>query len=151
MRAEILGSFARAEEVFVRALSLLERWTRLSGRRDSTVEWVPTVDISETDGEYLLKSRLLAVRNEGVRVAYHNGMLTITNERKHENRKRRENFDRLERFSGTFSRSFALPQAIDAKAIRADAKDGMVTVHVPKSQVEAKKRAEIKTAWIAPF
>src|SRR6185437_10149738 len=78
------GSFARAEEVFVRALSLLGRWARLRGRRDSTVEWVPTVDISETDGEYLLKSRLLAVRNEGVRVAYHNGMLTITNERKHE-------------------------------------------------------------------
>jgi HSP20 family protein len=136
--------FASLDDMFARMPSVLGRWPRLSGEGEGAVEWSPTVDISETDAEYLLKAQLPAVKKEDVHVTFDDGMLTISGERKQEKEEKGEKFHRIESLHGAFSRSFSLPDAIDAASIRAEGKDGVVTVHVPKSKVEARKQKEIK-------
>ncbi|HEX8754940.1 MAG TPA: Hsp20/alpha crystallin family protein [Steroidobacteraceae bacterium] len=135
--------FASLDDMFARMPSVFGRWPRTSNDGD-TAEWAPSVDISETDTEYLLKAQLPAVKREDVHVTYDDGMLTISGERRQEKEQKGEKFHRIESFHGAFSRSFSLPEAIDAGTIRAEAKDGVITVHVPKSKVEAKKPTEIK-------
>lgn len=136
--------FANMDEMFARMPSLLGRWPRWAGDGEGAAEWAPTVDISETDTEYLLKAQLPAVKKEDVRVTFDDGMLTISGERKQEKEEKGEKFHRIESLHGTFARSFSLPDAIDPAAIRADSKDGVITVHVPKSKIEASKPKEIK-------
>lgn len=136
--------FANMDEMFARMPSLLGRWPRWAGDGEGAVEWSPTVDISETEGEYLLKAQLPAVKKEDVHVTFDDGMLTISGERKQEKEEKGEKYHRIESLHGSFSRSFSLPDAIDPAAIRADSKDGVITVHVPKSKTEAKKPKEIK-------
>ena len=135
--------FASLDDMFSRMPNVFGRWPRLSSDGD-TAEWSPTVDISETDTEYLLKAQLPAVKREDVHVTYDDGMLTISGERKQEKEQKGEKFHRIESFHGAFSRSFTLPEKIEAGSIRADAKDGVITVHVPKSKIEARKPTEIK-------
>lgn len=136
--------FANLEDMFTRMPSLSGRWPRWTGDIAGSVEWSPSVDISETDTEYLLKAQLPAVKKEDVCVTFDDGMLTISGERKQEKEEKGEKFHRIESLHGTFSRSFSLPEAIDAPAIRAEGKDGVITVHVPKSKMEARKPKEIK-------
>jgi HSP20 family protein len=136
--------FASMDEMFARMPSLLGRWPRWAGEGEGAVEWSPTVDISETDTEYLLKAQLPAVKKEDVHVTFDDGMLTISGERKQEKEEKGEKFHRTESLYGAFSRSFSLPESINTAGIRADSKDGVITVHVPKTKTEAQKPKEIK-------
>lgn len=136
--------FANLDDMFSRMPGLFGRWPRTPSDGDGTAEWSPTVDISETDGEYLLKAQLPAVKKEDVCVTFDDGMLTISGERKQEKEDKGEKFHRIESLHGVFARSFSLPDAIDAAAIRAESKDGVITVHVPKTKVAARKPTEIK-------
>jgi len=106
-------------------------------------DWSPSVDISETDKEYLIRAALPAVKKEDVKVTYENRMLTLSGERRREREEKGEKFHRVESFYGNFSRSFELPDTIDVERISAEAKDGVLTVHVPKTKTEAKKLASI--------
>ena len=136
--------FANLDDMFTRMPNLLGRWPRWAGESEGAAGWSPTVDISETETEYLLKAQLPAVKREDVHVTFDDGMLTISGERKQEKEEKGEKFHRIESLHGTFSRSFALPDAIDAAAIRAEGKDGVITIHVPKSKTEARRPTEIK-------
>jgi HSP20 family protein len=107
-------------------------------------EWSPPVDISETGEEYLIRAALPAVRKEDVEVTYADGMLTLSGERHQKEEVKDEKFHKVETLYGNFSRSFILPDAIEAGAIRAESKDGVLTVHVPKTKVEATKPTTIK-------
>jgi HSP20 family protein len=107
-------------------------------------EWSPTVDISETDEEYLIRAALPAVKNEEVNVTCENGVLTLSGERRQEQLQKAEKFHKVESYYGNFLRSFALPDAIDEEAIKAEAQDGVLTIHVPKARSEAKKLTYIK-------
>jgi len=107
-------------------------------------QWSPATDISETDKEYLIRAALPAVKKEDVRVTYENGVLTLSGERFQKEEQRDEKFHRVESYYGNFSRSFALPDVIDEDAIKAESKDGVLTIHVPKAQSEVKKLTTIK-------
>ena len=107
-------------------------------------DWSPATDISETDKEYLIRAALPAVKKEDVKVTYENGVLTLSGERFQKEEQRDEKFHRVESYYGNFSRSFALPDVIDEDAIKAESKDGVLTIHVPKAQSEAKKLTTIK-------
>ncbi len=107
-------------------------------------EWSPTVDISETDTEYLIRAALPAVRKEDVEVTYEDGLLTLRGERRQEEREKDEKFHKIESYYGNFLRSFALPDAIEAEAIKAESRDGVLTIHVPKAKTEMKKATTIK-------
>jgi HSP20 family protein len=107
-------------------------------------EWSPATDISETDKEYLIRAALPAVKKDDVKVIYDNGVLTLSGERRQEEEQKGEKFHKVENYYGNFSRSFALPDAIDEDAIKAESKDGILTIHVPKAQLEVKKLTTIK-------
>ena len=103
------------------------------------LQWAPTADISETDEEYLVRAELPAVRREDVRVTLEDGTITIHGERKQRQTEKTEKFHRVESFSGEFSRVFSLPEDAERTGVRAESKDGVLTVHIPK-------RAAIKPA-----
>jgi HSP20 family protein len=129
---------------FNRFPSLFGRWPRVSGNGESSLEWSPSVDISETGQEYLIRAALPAVKKEDVEVTFEDGMLTLSGERRQQEEQKDEKFHKVESFYGSFSRSFALPDAIDADTIRAESKDGVLTIHVPKTKAETKKPTTIK-------
>ena len=104
-------------------------------------DWSPSTDISETDNEYLIRAALPAVN---VTVTYENGVLTLSGERRQGEEQTDEKFHRVESYYGNFSRSFVLPDVIDEDAIKAESKDGVLTIHVPKAQSEMKKLTTIK-------
>lgn len=102
--------------------------------------WVPPVDIYETeDHEVVLKAELPDLKRDDIQLTFENGVLTIKGERKGEQGVRRETFHRNERHFGTFSRSFTLPNTIDASRISAAYKDGVLTVRLPQRE-EAKPK-----------
>jgi HSP20 family protein len=136
--------FTAMDDMFNRFPSLLGRWSRFSGNGEANLEWSPPVDISETGQEYLIRATLPAVNKEDVEVTVEDGMLTLSGQRRQQEERKDEKFHKVESFYGSFSRSFALPDAIDATAIRAESKDGVLTVHVPKTKAEAKKPTTIK-------
>ena len=102
------------DEAFTRFPSLFGRWPQLSGDGEKSVEWSPSVDISETAEEYLIRAALPAVRKEDVIITVDDGMLTLKGERLQKEEQKNERFHKVETFYGTFSRSFSLPEATDA-------------------------------------
>jgi len=110
---------------------------------EETLEWSPSADISETDKEYLIRAELPAVKKEDVKVTVDGGMITIEGERKQQKEEKGERFHQIESFYGSFSRSFALPDDANADAIRCEDKDGVLTVHIPKSETDKTKPKQI--------
>jgi HSP20 family protein len=101
---------------------------------------VPAVDIYETDRhEVVLKAELPDMRREDINVTFENGVLTLKGERKFEQEVKKENFQRIERRHGSFSRSFTLPNTVDAGKISASYKDGVLTIRLPQRE-EAKPK-----------
>jgi HSP20 family protein len=102
--------------------------------------WVPAVDIYETpQHEVILKAELPEMKREEIGLTFENNVLTITGERKLDEQVTRDRFQRMERFYGSFSRSFTLPPTVDAAQISASYKDGILTVRVPQRE-EAKPK-----------
>ena len=136
--------FSAMDDVLNRFPAWFGRWPRLPGSFETGTDWSPSVDISETEGEYLIRAALPGVKKEDAKVMVEDGMLTLSGERQQQEELKDEKFHKVESFYGNFSRSFALPDKVDDKAIRADSRDGVLTVHVPKVKVEAKKPTTIK-------
>ena len=102
--------------------------------------WVPPVDVFETDDhEVVLKAELPDMKREDIGLTFENGVLTIRGERKFDEQIKRENYHRVERQHGAFSRSFTLPNTVDASRISASYKDGVLTVRLPQRE-EAKPK-----------
>lgn len=107
-------------------------------------DWAPRVDISESDKEFLIKAELPEVKKEDIKVNLANGMLTITGERKAEKEEKTRKFHRVERYFGSFARSFSVPETIEESKIVAEHKDGMLYLHLPKNAKPSKHQVEIK-------
>jgi HSP20 family protein len=124
--------------------SLLSRSARIGDENGAKFAWAPSADISETESEYLIRAELPAVKKEDVKVTLDQGMITIHGERKEDKETKDEKFHRVESFRGAFSRSFSVPENIDDKGIRAESKDGVLTVHLPKTRATVAKTVEVK-------
>jgi HSP20 family protein len=136
--------FREMDDVFGRALpAMFGRWN-MGANRDGDYAWAPTADISETDAEYLIRAELPAVKKEDVKITLDRGMITIEGERKEKQEFKDEKVHRMESFQGQFMRSFALPDNLDEQGIRAESKDGVLTVHLPKAKVAKPKAIEVK-------
>jgi HSP20 family protein len=96
-------------------------------------DWAPTVDITETDAAYLIKGEIPGVNKEDVKVTIEDGMITMRGERRQENEEKDKKFHRIERSYGSFMRSFRVPDDVDEAAVKAEFKDGMINVTLPKS------------------
>lgn len=131
-------------------VSRLERYTGKLGwpnlRREdfATSEWTPRVDIVETEGEYTIKAELPEVNKEDVKVSVENGELTLSGERKKEKEEKNKKFHRIERYYGSFMRSFTLPDNVDETKIKAVFKDGMLNLSLPKSAEHKTRSLEVK-------
>ena len=101
-------------------------------RHASTRSWVPLANISETEKEYLIKCELPDVKKEDVKIAVADGVITISGERKLAREDQSENAIRVESIYGAFTRSFVLPDHVDAEGIQAESKDGVLRIHIPK-------------------
>src|SRR5438093_5861301 len=112
----------------------------------AVAEWAPLVDISEDDQEYLIKAELPEVKKENVKVTAEEGTLTITGERKFEKEEKNKKYHRVERAYGSFVRSFTLPDGADADKVNAEFRDGVLKVHLPKSEQVKPKQIEVKVA-----
>jgi HSP20 family protein len=134
--------FREVDEMFRQYSPLFNRALRRSGAEAG--EWTPVADISETDQEYVIKAELPEVKKEDVKVTLDNGIMTIAGERKYQKEQNDASEIRIESFYGTFSRSFSLPENIDANGIRAETKDGVLRVKIPKIQAAAPKTVSIE-------
>ena len=115
-------------------------FTNFLGGEGFARNWVPPVDIYETDNhEVVIKAELPEMKREDISVTFENNVLTLKGERKFETEVPRERFQRFERFYGTFSRSFTLPATVDPGRISAAYKDGVLTVRLPQRE-EAKPK-----------
>jgi HSP20 family protein len=140
--------FRDMDDVFNRFFAdTLRRFPMQSGAAGSTDggqqarEWAPLADVSENDGEYVIKAEVPEVRKEDVSVTVQDGVLTLSGERKQEQREENERVHRIERFHGTFARRFALPENADEQGIRAECRDGVIVIRIPKQkQVEQQPR-----------
>jgi HSP20 family protein len=113
----------------------VRRWPQAGGERRTTQEWAPAADVSETDAEYLIKADLPDVRKEDVSITVQDGVLTLSGERRQEKREETEKLHRVERVYGSFARRFALPENADEQGIRAESRDGVILIHIPKAKV----------------
>ncbi|OGS93075.1 MAG: heat-shock protein Hsp20 [Gallionellales bacterium GWA2_59_43] len=100
----------------------------------SMADWMPSVDISETDNSYLVKAEIPGVNKDDVKVTIEDGMLTIQGERKQEQEEMGKKYHRIERSYGCFMRSFRVPDDADDSAAKAEFKDGMLNITLNKSK-----------------
>jgi HSP20 family protein len=141
-------------DLFKELEEIRERFNRLFGRLPArretgreamtVVDWVPTVDVTEDDKEYLIKAEIPEVDKKDVKVTVQEGMLTIQGERKQEKEEKGKRFHRVERSYGSFVRSFMLPEDTTGENLKAEFKEGMLYVHVPKSEKARPKAIEVK-------
>jgi HSP20 family protein len=112
---------------------------RTHSEESALTSWAPAVDIYETPNELVLKADLPDVSEKDIDVRVENNLLTIRGERKFEKSVSEENFLRVERTYGSFSRSFSLPNTVNPETIGAEYKNGVLTVTLPKRE-ESKPR-----------
>lgn len=130
---------------------MFDRYTRAMGWPSNrgqelitTGDWSPRVDISETDNEFVVKAEIPEVKKEDVKVSVDNGVLTIQGERKQEKEEKGKKFHRVERYYGSFVRSFTLPDNVDETKVKATFKDGMLNLQIPKTAETKPKAIEVK-------
>jgi HSP20 family protein len=107
-------------------------------------DWTPRVDIAESDKSFIIKMDVPEVDKKDVKISVRNGILSIKGERLQEKEESGKKFHRVERYHGTFCRSFTLPENVDIKAVDATFKDGLLTVEVPKLEKTESPQVEVE-------
>ena len=106
----------------------------------STTTWSPAVDIYETENEIMVHAELPGVDRKDIALNLEKNVLTLKGERRFEKETKQENYHRIERAYGGFSRSFSIPAIVEEEKIRAEYKDGILRISLPKKeQVKAKQ------------
>ena len=137
--------FREVDDVFDRFFAdAFRRWPQATVEGRASADWAPAADVTETEGEYLIKAELPEVRREDVSLSVQDGVLTLTGERKQEKRDDNEKVHRVERFHGSFARRFSLPEDADEQSIKAESKDGVILIHIPKHKVVQPQARQIE-------
>jgi HSP20 family protein len=108
--------------------------------------WVPPVDIKETENELIVKADIPDVEMKDIDVRMENGALTIRGERKFEAKKDEGGWHRVERSYGTFERVFTLPETVEPEGVKADYKNGTLTVTLPKKEVAKPRQIKVQVS-----
>ena len=108
--------------------------------------FLPSLDVAETDKEYVIHVDLPGVTSENVKLEIHDERLRISGKRESEKKTEGKNFHRVERSSGEFYRSVQLPQAVDQDNVHADFENGVLTIRLPKSVKNQPRKIEIRKA-----
>ncbi len=123
-------------------------WTRFFGgwpsMEPSRGEWVPSLDISETKENIVVKAEVPGMDAKDIDISLANEVLTVKGEKKQEKEEKEENYHRIERSFGTFSRSIRLPWEVQSEKIKANYRNGVLNITLPKSEEAKKKEIKIK-------
>ena len=106
--------------------------------------WAPSVDIFETDNELVVKADIPDMKFEDIDVHIENGTLTLKGERKFESDKTEGGWHRVERSYGTFERAFTLPDTVNPEGVKADYKNGALTVTLPKKEIAKPRQVKVE-------
>ncbi len=120
------------------------QWSEGQEEPMAVAEWAPLVDISEDDKEYVIKAELPEVKREDVKVTAEEGTLTISGERRFEKEEKGRKYHRVERSYGSFVRNFSLPDDASPAKVTAVFKDGVLTVHLAKTEKAKPQQIEVK-------
>ena len=139
----------------------LDRWEPFRGSHDTQLNrlfndffgrasqeqnlttWAPSVDIYEGEHELVVKADLPDIKPEELDIRVENNILTIRGERKFEKKVDEKNYLRVERSYGSFARSFSLANTVNTEAIKADYKDGVLTLSIPKREEAKPKQIKV--------
>jgi HSP20 family protein len=121
---------------------LLAIQQRLDRYAPGPAGWTPAVDILETSAEYIVTAEVPGMSREDLDIRVHDGRLTIAGERR-ERTMQCEQYHRVERGHGSFSRTFHLPVPVDSERVAADLRDGVLTVTCPKADDGSARRIQV--------
>ena len=108
--------------------------------------WSPALDIYEEKDNFILKAELPGMKKEDIEVSLHEGSLTISGERKAQDQYKEADVYRSERFVGRFQRTLALPAPVAADKVKAQYKDGVLTVTLPKTEEAKPKQIDVSVS-----
>jgi|SRR5580658_7274883 HSP20 family protein len=108
--------------------------------------WMPPVDIWENESELVVKADIPDVKFEDIHVDLENGTLTLRGERKFEKATEKGGYHRVERAYGAFERSFTVPETLDSEHVKADYKNGVVTVTLPKKESAKPRKINVEVS-----
>ena len=114
-----------------------------ASQEQNLTSWAPAVDIYEGEHELVVKADLPDVKPEELDIRVENNILTIRGERKFEKKVDEKNYLRVERSYGSFARSFSLANTVNTEAIKADYKDGVLTLSIPKREEAKPKQIKV--------
>jgi HSP20 family protein len=117
---------------------------RRPARVEEVSEWLPSLDVSETDSEYMVKVEVPGIDPKDIDISLMNNLLTIKGEKKHEKEEKEENYHLVERSYGSFTRTIRLPSQVQNDKINATYKNGVLKVVLPKTEEAKKKEIKVK-------
>ena len=123
-----------------------DNFTRERSGHADLATWAPPVDIYETENELVVKAELPDFQDKDIDVRITNNTLTIRGERKFEKDVKEEHYLRIERAYGSFMRSFSLPNTVSSENIRADYRNGVLTLHMAKREESKPKQIKVSVA-----
>lgn len=123
-----------------------DRFARSRAGQADLASWAPAVDIYETENELVVKADLPEVQEKDIDVRVENNTLSIRGERRFSSDVHEDNYLRVERAYGTFTRSFSLPNTVNTEAIKADYRNGVLTVSMPKREETKPKQIKISVS-----
>ena len=123
-----------------------DNFTRERSGHADLATWAPPVDIYETENELVVKAELPDFQDKDIDVRITNNTLTIRGERKFEKDVKEDNYLRIERAYGSFVRSFSLPNTVSSENIRADYRNGVLTLHMAKREESKPKQIKISVS-----
>ena len=140
----------RWEQPFRGATTLQEQINRVfgdvvgrTGEESNLTPWAPEVDIYETENELVVKADLPDVNPQDLDIRVESNILTIRGERKIDKKVNEDNYLRIERSYGSFSRSFSLANSVKSEAIKADYQNGVLTLSIPKREEAKPKQIKV--------
>lgn len=119
--------------------------TANGGAADKAAAWLPAVDVHEESDKFVLRADLPGVLSKDIQVTAEKGVLTVRGERHAEQREGHKGFARIERSHGNFLRRFTLPENVRADEIRAQHRNGVLEISIPKTQAPEPRRVAIET------
>src|SRR5690242_6358675 len=123
-----------------------DNFARSRSGQAELASWAPAVDIYETENELVVKADLPEVLEKDIDVRVENNMLTIRGERKFSNEVHEDNYLRVERAYGSFTRSFSLPNTVNTETIKAEYRNGVLSVRMPKREESKPKQIRISVS-----
>ena len=123
---------------------LFETRTNDENSNIATSDWVPAVDIKENDNGFEIHADIPGVDPEAIEIHMENGMLSIKGERESETIDEQQDYKRVERSRGTFYRRFSLPESADAGNIRANSKNGVLEIIIPKQEKSQPRKISVQ-------